>query len=269
MFGALHDEGNISSSIKTTLSGYERPTEEPDKLPPPSTTSETTASLQQAGYEASHIAQGPQIVYYPQTTSYGLPPLRHSTTTYDNYLPYSTTPNAQPTASQVSSQYSSQHSRSPVIEAHPASLPYSHWWLSTTAQIGSSPYNPNTQHPLRPSHAAFHSLHSNSATAPDAGGPLPPSYRSLSRTYPYSSSENNQASSGSTETVPPHRGSRRSSPSGSVRDHSATSSRASGNTPVSISRCSSCKVTTSPEWRRGPSGKKDLCNSCVFHISRV
>jgi hypothetical protein len=31
--------------------------------------------------------------------------------------------------------------------------------------------------------------------------------------------------------------------------------------PVGIQKCSSCKVTQSPEWRKGPSGKKDLCNA--------
>jgi len=26
--------------------------------------------------------------------------------------------------------------------------------------------------------------------------------------------------------------------------------------------CANCHVKTTPEWRRGPSGKRDLCNSC-------
>ena len=30
--------------------------------------------------------------------------------------------------------------------------------------------------------------------------------------------------------------------------------------------CSSCKATTSSEWRKGPSGKMDLCNAYVFHF---
>jgi hypothetical protein len=34
-----------------------------------------------------------------------------------------------------------------------------------------------------------------------------------------------------------------------------------GNRPVGILRCSSCKATSSPEWRKGPSGRKELCNA--------
>jgi hypothetical protein len=137
------------------------------------------------------------------------------------------------------------------------------------AQTGSSAYHSNSQQPRQPSYAIHQSSPWGSAAFPDTDSPLPPSYRSLSPGYSYSPPESSQASPGTMEAVPPPRGSRRSSPPGSVRDHSAGSGRASGNPPAGISRCSSCKVTTSPEWRKGPSGKKDLCNACVFHISRV
>ena len=39
--------------------------------------------------------------------------------------------------------------------------------------------------------------------------------------------------------------------------------RGTGNPPNGVGRCASCKVTHSPEWRKGPSGKKDLCNAYV------
>lgn len=26
--------------------------------------------------------------------------------------------------------------------------------------------------------------------------------------------------------------------------------------------CANCHATSTPEWRRGPSGQRDLCNSC-------
>ena len=42
--------------------------------------------------------------------------------------------------------------------------------------------------------------------------------------------------------------------------------RASGNPPIGVLCCSSCKATTSPEWRIGPSGKEDLCNAYAFHF---
>lgn len=33
---------------------------------------------------------------------------------------------------------------------------------------------------------------------------------------------------------------------------------------MGLTECASCGTTTSPEWRRGESGKKDLCNAYVF-----
>ncbi|KAH9959602.1 hypothetical protein BC827DRAFT_493301 [Russula dissimulans] len=226
--------------------------------------SENTA-VQQAEYDAPYMTQGPQ--YYPQTTSYSLPSMQHSTTTYSTYLSQSTPQNTHPTASQVTSQYSSQQGWSSVIDPSPPSLSYSHW-SSTTPQTGSPAYHSSSQQPRQPSYPIHQSPHWNPTTFTDADSPLPPSYRSLSPGYSYSPPENNPASSGITETVPPPRGSRRSTPPGSVREHSAASGRASGNPPTGISRCSSCKVTTSPEWRKGPSGKKDLCNACGLRFAR-
>ncbi|KAI0303815.1 hypothetical protein B0F90DRAFT_1329070 [Multifurca ochricompacta] len=228
--------------------------------------SETTASLQQAEYDASYMTQGPQ--YYPQTTSYGLPPMQPSTT-YSNYLSQHVPQNSQPTPSQITSQYSSQQGWSPVIDPSPPSIQYNHW-SSNGAQPGSPAYHSSSQQPRQqPSYTIHQSPHWSTAAFPDADSPLPPSYRSLSPGYTYSPPENNQPSAPSTmEAVPPPRGSRRPTPPGSVREHPTSSGRASGNPPIGISRCSSCKVTTSPEWRKGPSGKKDLCNACGLRYAR-
>ncbi|KDQ24660.1 hypothetical protein PLEOSDRAFT_1113890 [Pleurotus ostreatus PC15] len=78
------------------------------------------------------------------------------------------------------------------------------------------------------------------------------------------------------DLVPPPR--RRVSPNssrGEYGDHgfdsSANSSgggRAGGNRPVGVLECFSCKATTSPEWRKGPSGKKELCNACGLRYAR-
>ena len=112
--------------------------------------------------------------------------------------------------------------------------------------------------------------------------PKPPTYRSLPEPDPtivaadpgalgylYSPFDNDQMSLGTMETVPPPSGSRSYSFPGSLGEHFVGNDRALGSLPVGISRCSSCKATTSPEWKMGPSGKKDLCNACVFHISRL
>ncbi|CAE6505131.1 unnamed protein product [Rhizoctonia solani] len=48
----------------------------------------------------------------------------------------------------------------------------------------------------------------------------------------------------------------------------ATAPRAGGGPPPGVTRCSSCKSETSPEWRKGPSGKKDLCNACGLRYAR-
>lgn len=37
---------------------------------------------------------------------------------------------------------------------------------------------------------------------------------------------------------------------------------------VAVSKCSSCGKTDSPEWRRGPSGQKTLCNACGLRYAR-
>lgn len=49
--------------------------------------------------------------------------------------------------------------------------------------------------------------------------------------------------------------------SNTARETYSGSGRSSGNPPVGVSRCVSCRATHSPEWRKGPSGKKDLCNA--------
>jgi len=46
--------------------------------------------------------------------------------------------------------------------------------------------------------------------------------------------------------------------------HKDTLTRTTNNRPVGVLKCSSCKATSSPEWRKGPSGKKELCNAWVM-----
>lgn len=61
---------------------------------------------------------------------------------------------------------------------------------------------------------------------------------------------------------------RRTSPSG-MRDVHSLASRNSGAPPTGVQQCANCRATTSPEWRKGPSGKKDLCNACGLRYSRL
>ncbi|KIK95426.1 hypothetical protein PAXRUDRAFT_827017 [Paxillus rubicundulus Ve08.2h10] len=64
------------------------------------------------------------------------------------------------------------------------------------------------------------------------------------------------------DVVPPPR--HRVSP-GSTRE--PVNSRSS-NRPVGVLKCTSCGVTSSPEWRKGPNGKKELCNACGLRYAR-
>ncbi|KAG8732702.1 hypothetical protein FRC12_019168, partial [Ceratobasidium sp. 428] len=48
----------------------------------------------------------------------------------------------------------------------------------------------------------------------------------------------------------------------------SATTRVGGGPPPGVMRCSSCKSETSPEWRKGPSGKKDLCNACGLRYAR-
>ncbi|CDH58586.1 predicted protein [Lichtheimia corymbifera JMRC:FSU:9682] len=39
--------------------------------------------------------------------------------------------------------------------------------------------------------------------------------------------------------------------------------------PADMRVCSKCRTTTSPEWRKGPSGNKTLCNACGLRFARL
>lgn len=55
----------------------------------------------------------------------------------------------------------------------------------------------------------------------------------------------------------------------SSRDTYNNTTGSRGNPPAGITRCAACKSVSSPEWRKGPSGKKDLCNACGLRYSRA
>ena len=58
---------------------------------------------------------------------------------------------------------------------------------------------------------------------------------------------------------------------GAVRGHVGPAGPSRGNgspglgvsKPTGVLKCSSCRTTQSPEWRKGPTGKKELCNALV------
>lgn len=196
-------------------------------LPPPSSnTSYSPAFYDQAGHHASH--------------NYSLPPI--STTSLPSIH------------SQTHYQYHPQNH-------HPAHYPrggydYSgssqHWAQGLTAHSAS----PSSSRP-------YWQAHDGSPTYMD----------NQDQSY-YTTSNSQLGGAGPRQTdggvdqeinslVPPPR--RRVSPQNDPYDQSSVptskSSKGPGNRPVGVLKCSSCKATSSPEWRKGPSGKKELCNA--------
>ena len=134
-----------------------------------------------------------------------------------------------------------------LITAHVASL------SSSISNLRSNSYpspsgSSSTQAWQQGSSASYLDI----GSAPAFSRPLSPPYTNYSPTTASSA-----GASPISEIVPSPR--HRISPDLS-RDQPG-SGRAAGNRPTGVQKCSSCKATSSPEWRKGPSGKKELCNA--------
>ncbi|TFK72912.1 hypothetical protein BDN72DRAFT_869302 [Pluteus cervinus] len=203
---------------------------------PSRSTATSTATMQQLGYSnpTHYSSQHSQPYYDQQPSTYSLPPLSTTPAPYGSYVP-------QP-SSAVPSPYSPARWSAPGEQ--PAS--YNQW-------NAPSPAHPIS--PLRPSSPYVE------------GGPPASAYsnRSISPNYAYSPTAASEGASPSADVVPPPR--RRVSP-GSTRDQYGPGGRGAGNRPMGVLKCSSCKATQSPEWRKGPSGKKELCNACGLRYAR-
>jgi len=213
--------------------------------------------MQQVDYASAAYSanQNPQA-YYEHNGSYALPPLESQSPTYGNNFIPQQGPGVQP-------PYSPQRwapGQLPVLTAfsmitYCAYIPFLPANLRSQAYSSNSPTQATQSWPSGPTSTSY-----SDSTAPQSfNRPLSPGY-SYSPTTGAGSSV---AASPTSDVVPPPR--RRISP-GSTRDHAATA-RSSGNRPTGVQKCSSCKATSSPEWRKGPSGKKELCNAYVIFVS--
>lgn len=224
--------------------------------------------MQQTHYDASSYTMAPQnpqqYFHEPPSTaanSYSLSSLSNpSATAYSNLF-----------SQAQSQQYSSQQQWPPQQD------PYSSWPNTpSSASFGTQQQMRPSSYPPPPQQQQQAPAHWATSPFPESTDPLGQSFpRSISPAYNFhSGGEARQPSPQnlmmSDNGVPPPRpGQRRVSPSNS-RDQYGGGGRSAGHPPVGITRCSSCRVTQSPEWRKGPSGKKDLCNAYVhFSFSDV
>ncbi|KAJ7903605.1 hypothetical protein B0H14DRAFT_2665577 [Mycena olivaceomarginata] len=229
------------------------------KVNSPSRSTATTPAapnnnMQQIAYNTSSYS-GQTPYYEHQGPSYGLPPLSAPTGPY-NYLAQS----AQSSPS-VSAPYSPPRWSQPQGEQPPGAYGGGQWSSSSapghsTSNLRSGSYPPpqGQQWPSQPP-SYIETTNTNGPTY----------QRPLSPAYGYTSPTTDEAASPATDVVPPPR--RRVSP-GSRESGGGSSGRSGGTRPAGVLRCSSCKTTTSPEWRKGPSGKKELCNACGLRYAR-
>ncbi|KAI0749586.1 hypothetical protein C8Q80DRAFT_1101876 [Daedaleopsis nitida] len=140
-------------------------------------------------------------------------------------------PSSFPSGAPISSMRSSSYT------APPAPTPQHHWSSQQTAYL-------DTDSPVSP-------------VGPSAPSPVDP-------TYPTSAPlKQEEPPSPSGDQVPAPRSGRRNN-----REQYGSGGRTTGNPPVGVTRCASCKATHSPEWRKGPTGKKELCNACGLRFAR-
>ena len=201
------------------------------------------ANRAQDSYAPHHA----QHSYDISPSSYTLPPVNAPSPSYGHFV------GSLPSYS--SSAWSSHPDSSPFLSYNrwPQSSSPTHALnsLPTSCSLRDTPYG--SQPSSRPSESPNYG---------EARGPQHSYQQTPSPDVEYADRhrpDNIGLSMPSPDVVPPPR--HRVSP-GSSREPVGRS----GNRPVGIPRCASCKVTSSPEWRKGPSGKKELCNACVIFL---
>lgn len=205
----------------------------------------STSGMQQVALSPAYNTQSASASYYdPNPYSVTLAPI----STQESY--------AYMAHHHQGSQYSPQRwsqSKPPLISSMATiKLTYMKGVPTALSNLRSNSYvQPTAQH-----EQSWHAPRPQSAY-PDAskgsrGGESP--------TYTvYSPTTTSSGPSPTTDNVvPPPK--RKLSPSSTKSEH-ASSGRNSANRPVGLAGCSSCNTSTSPEWRKGPSGKKELCNA--------
>lgn len=206
------------------------------------------------GSYSPHATQQTQQ-YYEEPT-YDLPPLQAP----PPYHPHGYA------SQQSSSPYNSQNwSAGPDDGSQPS---YSQW-TSQSTPITSSPSissmrSSNYGHAQHPQQQQQQQPHHQWPSTPHAymeqsgGYPFPPAGVQHNGSSPAPTSADAATPAAAEDVVP---ASSRATTRRNSKDPYVNGGRGTGNPPMGVPKCSSCNVTHSPEWRKGPSGKKDLCNA--------
>ncbi|KAF8199577.1 hypothetical protein BJ912DRAFT_1129641 [Pholiota molesta] len=206
---------------------------------PRSNAANPTAPMQQLDYASANYHSHQSASYYDHPASYALPSYRLR---------------VKRTITALFNNNNSKVSRQPILH-HAGRKPLS----MNDLRSGTYTSNSSSQPSWQPAQ--------NGAPSGSYLEPASSFNRPLSPTYSYSPTAASSVTGGTSPTadiVPPPK--RRISP-GSTRDQ-AGPVRTTGNRPTGVQKCSSCKATSSPEWRKGPSGKKELCNACGLRYAR-
>ncbi|KAJ7593058.1 hypothetical protein C8J56DRAFT_930269 [Mycena floridula] len=217
------------------------------------------------GYETATTTISPSSAFFAQqpSQSYSLPPISSAPHQYA-YLP-------QP--AQNYNKYESSSAYSGRYDQYSANGGQNQWAQSNRQGywnhqfIDSSAPAPPSHDPYYPSHNTYGGSHNSQPTLPAAdrneiidmdpseiAALVPPPRRRVEHhsNFPSSNGAGSPSDNGASTDARSGRG----------------AGRSSGNRPNGVLKCSSCKATSSPEWRKGPTGRKELCNACGLRYAR-
>ncbi|EIW57305.1 uncharacterized protein TRAVEDRAFT_59041 [Trametes versicolor FP-101664 SS1] len=217
------------------------------------------SGMQHLGYHSNNYATQGAPYYDPQTQN--LPSAHMPSVPPYNYSPQPQQPMSSSYPPNTWVNVEQPDPQNQYAQWAPSSLPNGAPVSSMRSSSYSAPQPPApTQHHWSSQPPSY--LENGSPVSPSIG-PSAPSPSTLQFPASAQPDHEEQPPSPPTDLVPPPRAGRRGS-----KEQYTSGGRSAGNPPVGVTKCASCKATHSPEWRKGPSGKKDLCNACGLRFAR-